>query len=177
MFQIFDADLDMSKSAPTSPSIPSRSLRTSSCKVNSHFMLSLDSEPRNCRDWTSHHESLLEFPRDKLKIIERLGDGHFGDVHLCEVHWQQTASAFSDCNLVVVDTLRSEKYRDEFERRVRAIARLRDVNVSQLVGACLRSEPYCYVTEYCEMGDMCQFLQNHVAETATPLTSSASTLR
>lgn len=30
-------------------------------------------------------ECILDFPREKLNIVENLGCGYFGDVHLCEV--------------------------------------------------------------------------------------------
>lgn len=30
-------------------------------------------------------ECVLDFPREKLNIVENLGCGYFGDVHLCEV--------------------------------------------------------------------------------------------
>lgn len=30
-------------------------------------------------------ECILDFPREKLNIVENLGCGYFGDVHICEV--------------------------------------------------------------------------------------------
>lgn len=113
------------------------------------------------------------FSREKLRIIEKVGDGHFGEVHLCEV-----LNAERDCDkFVVLHNLRTMSFKDEFEKEVRALSRLKDVNVSRLIGACLDSEPYCAVREYAPMGDLCQFLQDHVAESATPLAPCASALR
>lgn len=117
--------------------------------------------------------SITVIPRENLRIIEKVGEGHFGDVHLCEVIESEVI-----CDkFVVLHTLRTISFLNEFEREVKALARLRDVNVSRLLGACLDTEPYCAVREYAPMGDLCQFLQDHVAESATPLAPSASALR
>lgn len=139
-------------------------------------MLPLSPEPDSC-DQFEEDVPIKKFPREQLRIIEKLGEGHFGDVHLCEVLVTSNGGDFSECKVVVVHTLRIETYRDEFNREVKALSKLNDINVSRLLGACLDSEPICAVREYSSMGDLCQFLQDHVAETATPLAPSASTLR
>lgn len=118
-----------------------------------------------------------EFPRDQLRIIEKLGDGRFGDVHLCETLTTPQRHNLIECKFVLVYTLRLDSLRGEFEAEVRTLSRIGDVNVSRLLGACLDSEPVCAVREYSPMGDLCQFLQDHVAETATPLAPTANTLR
>lgn len=54
-------------------------------------------------------ECILDFPREKLNIVENLGCGYFGDVHICEVDrfpgydevFRNTAS-----DLVIVKSLR-----------------------------------------------------------------------
>ncbi|KAJ3661378.1 hypothetical protein Zmor_005776 [Zophobas morio] len=153
--------------ALSSPLGPCRS------KINRHFMLPLSPEPDDCSD--QDEDVVIEiFPREQLRIIEKLGDGPFGDVHLCEVLADN--GKFSDCKFVVVHTLRLETYRDEFNKEVKALAKLNDPNIARLLGACLNTEPICAVREYAPMGDLCQFLQDHVAETATPLAPTAKTL-
>lgn len=147
---------------------PSRS------KPSHHFMLPLSPEPEDCSD--QENDVVIElFPREQLAIIEKVGDGPFGDVHLCEVIADD--GKFSECKFVVVHTLRLETYRQEFNKEVKALARLNDPNVARLLGACLDTEPICAVREYAPMGDLCQFLQDHVAETATPIAATAKTLR
>ncbi|XP_068918044.1 discoidin domain-containing receptor 2 [Tenebrio molitor] len=161
------------------PLVPSPALSPppglSRSKISRHFMLPLSPEPDDCSD--QDEDVVIEiFPREQLGIIEKLGDGPFGDVHLCEVLVGADNGKFSDCKFVVVHTLRLETYREEFNKEVKALARLNDPNIARLLGACLDTEPICAIREYAPMGDLCQFLQDHVAETATPLAPTAKTL-
>lgn len=138
------------------------------CKSNRHFLLPLSPEPEDLEEDTE----IPFFPRERLSIIEKLGGGHFEDVHLCEFSSDEGRN-----KLVVVYTLRLESFKPNFRRDVQGLARIKHENVSQLLGACLDTEPICAVREYSEKGDLCQFLQDHVAETATPIVNTASTLR
>lgn len=133
-------------------------------------MLPQSPEPDNCFS-VDENATLDTFPCERLRIIEKLGEGYFEDVHLCEV----TDDVDGKC--VVVYTLKLESYRQTFCREVRGLARLKNEHVSQLLGACLEAQPVCAVREYGQRGDLCQFLQDHVAETATPILNTASTLR
>ncbi|XP_022905687.1 discoidin domain-containing receptor 2 [Onthophagus taurus] len=148
---------------PMMPSPPISPLTLRS-KVG-RFMLPISPDP----DCDEDVEVTVErFPRERLRIIEKLGEGQFGDVHLCESQ--------DNGQLVVVNTIRSDGYREEFVGEVKRLAKLDDANVAKLLGACLDGECIYAVREYAEMGDLCQFLQEHVAETTTPLTSTANTL-
>ncbi|XP_037082024.1 discoidin domain-containing receptor 2-like [Pollicipes pollicipes] len=72
-------------------------------------------------------------------------------------------------SLVAVKTLRpgtSQAARADFEREARTLARLQDPNIVRVLGLCTREEPLCVVVEYMEHGDLNQYLQQHVAETA-----------
>ncbi|PBC31948.1 Discoidin domain-containing receptor [Apis cerana cerana] len=118
-------------------------------------------------------ECILDFPREKLNIVENLGCGYFGDVHICEVDrfpgydevFRNTAS-----DLVIVKSLRpgsSDALRIEFQEEAKKLARLADRNVARLLGASLGDDPMCIVLENGEYGDLNQYLQRHIAETST----------
>ncbi|XP_003702400.1 discoidin domain-containing receptor 2 [Megachile rotundata] len=118
-------------------------------------------------------ECILDFPREKLNIVENLGCGYFGDVHICEIDrfpgydevFRNTTS-----DLVIVKSLRpgsSDALRIEFQQEAKRVARLADRNVARLLGASLEDDPMCIVLENGEYGDLNQYLQSHIAETST----------
>ncbi|XP_071640994.1 discoidin domain-containing receptor 2 [Temnothorax longispinosus] len=117
-------------------------------------------------------ECVLDFPREKLNIVENLGCGCFGDVHLCEVDrfpgydevFRNTSS-----DLVIVKSLKpgsSDALRIEFQQEAKRLVRLADRNVARLLGASLEDDPMCIVLENGEYGDLNQYLQSHIAETS-----------
>ncbi|XP_018375818.1 PREDICTED: discoidin domain-containing receptor 2-like isoform X2 [Trachymyrmex cornetzi] len=117
-------------------------------------------------------ECVLDFPREKLNIVENLGCGYFGDVHLCEVDrfpgydevFRNTSS-----DLVIVKSLKpgsSDALRIEFQQEAKRLVRLADRNVARLLGASLENDPMCIVLENGEYGDLNQYLQSHIAETS-----------
>ncbi|KAK7067497.1 DNA damage responsive protein, partial [Halocaridina rubra] len=115
-----------------------------------------------------------EIPRMAITLLQQIGEGQFGEVHLGEVEDEEGVK-----QMVAVKTLRleaSHSVRCDFEREVEILARLRDPNIVQVVGVCSREEPLCMIVEYMEHGDLNQYLQAHVAETASPRNTHAKTL-
>ncbi|XP_051161939.1 discoidin domain-containing receptor tyrosine kinase B [Leptopilina boulardi] len=118
-------------------------------------------------------DPIFDFPREKLNIVENLGSGNFGDIHICEVdRFPGSEKIFRHTNsdLVIVKSLRpgsSESLRVEFQQEAKRLARLIDRNVARLLGASLENDPMCIVLENGEYGDLNQYLQNHIAETST----------
>ncbi|XP_023377270.1 discoidin domain-containing receptor 2 [Pteropus vampyrus] len=112
------------------------------------------------------------FPRKLLTFKEKLGEGQFGEVHLCEVERMDT---FKDKDfaldvsadqpvLVAVKMLRADankNARNDFLKEIKIMSRLKDANIVRLLAVCTADDPLCMVTEYMENGDLNQFLSRH----------------
>ncbi|KAK3589844.1 hypothetical protein CHS0354_015861 [Potamilus streckersoni] len=148
---------------PNIPSIQGVS-GNSICGVHSNdLLLSMD-------------QSVIEIPKKHLRCIEFLGEGQFGEVHLCEATGIQEYLEDHDVinrrssspTLVVVKILRSsadERARTEFIREIRNMSVLKDPNIVRVLGVCTREEPICMIVEYMQYGDLNQFLVDHLPET------------
>ncbi|XP_022069972.1 epithelial discoidin domain-containing receptor 1 isoform X3 [Acanthochromis polyacanthus] len=116
---------------------------------------------------------LPELPRQCLIFKEKLGEGQFGEVHLCEIENPQDLPILEfPFNvrkgrplLVAVKILRpdaSKNARNDFLKEVKILSRLKDPNIIRLLGVCVSSDPLCMVTEYMECGDLNQYLSHRV---------------
>lgn len=162
---------------PQPPLSPPPPAATPAGKISSLFMLPLSPELGDSSGHEEEDVDIFEFPRDILRLIDDFGESHYGEVHLCEVQRSPLQMDPSVCNLVVVYMLQQESLRAEFIREARTLAKLRDPNIARLLGACIENDPLCAIREYAEFGDLCQFLQDHIAETTSPRPPTANTLR
>ncbi|VDM41070.1 unnamed protein product [Toxocara canis] len=108
--------------------------------------------------------SLVEIDPAALQFRERLGNGEFGEVHLCQLEHR----------LVAVKRLRrgaSAQAESDFRHEMKVMSRLRHQNVVEVVGVCTRSEPLCCIVEHMANGDLCQYLQAQSALSAEMLLS------
>ncbi|NXN18917.1 DDR2 protein, partial [Indicator maculatus] len=126
-----------------------------------------------------------EFPRKLLTFKEKLGEGQFGEVHLCEVEGMEKFTgkdfalegldATSNCPvLVAVKMLRADankNARNDFLKEIKIMSRLKDPNIIRLLAVCIAEDPLCMITEYMENGDLNQFLCRQQA--ASPTASHA----
>ncbi|KAH0630425.1 hypothetical protein JD844_013438 [Phrynosoma platyrhinos] len=114
---------------------------------------------------TGKDMALGEFPRERLIFKEKLGEGQFGEVHLCEVENPQDLPNLEfPFNvrkgrplLVAVKILRSDatkNARNDFLKEVKIMSRLKDLNIVRLLGVCVQDDPLCMITEYMENGDL-----------------------
>lgn len=111
--------------------------------------------------------------KSQLKIVERIGAGRFGEVHLC--HYLPSSSSY----LVAVTSLDScctDDIRLEFETEVCLLSSIDNPNVARVLGVNLKEAPWFYVREFSDQGDLTQFLQDHVAESSLSSSSGARTL-
>ncbi|XP_010641747.2 epithelial discoidin domain-containing receptor 1 isoform X1 [Fukomys damarensis] len=114
----------------------------------------------------------VDFPRSRLRFREKLGEGQFGEVHLCEVENPQDLASLDfpvsvrkgQPLLVAVKILRpdaTKNARNDFLKEVKIMSRLKDPNIIRLLGVCVQDDPLCMITDYMENGDLNQFLGAH----------------
>ncbi|KAG7481023.1 hypothetical protein MATL_G00062310 [Megalops atlanticus] len=123
--------------------------------------------------------SVAEFPRHRLIFREKLGEGQFGEVHLCEAEglaeFLGEGAPLPERDgkpvLVAVKQLRADatnNARNDFLKEIKIMSRLNDPNIIQLLCVCVSSDPLCMVTEYMENGDLNMFLsQREIESTLT----------
>uniref|UniRef100_A0A671QL61 receptor protein-tyrosine kinase n=1 Tax=Sinocyclocheilus anshuiensis TaxID=1608454 RepID=A0A671QL61_9TELE len=123
--------------------------------------------------------SVAEFPRERLLFREKLGEGQFGEVHLCEAEglaeFLGEGAPLPEQDgrpvLVAVKQLRADatsNARNDFLKEIKVMSRLNNPNIIQLLCVCVSSDPLCMVTEYMENGDLNMFLsQREIESTLT----------
>ncbi|XP_052789202.1 discoidin domain-containing receptor 2-like isoform X2 [Mya arenaria] len=131
--------------------------------------------------------SVVEFPRENLRFVEVLGEGQFGEVHLCEaadigeyLHDDYTMARNANRPvLVAVKMLRKgadDRARADFQKEIKIMSQLKDANIVRVLGVCVREEPLCMIVEYMKYGDLNQFLLDHVPESPMAEATNAKTL-
>lgn len=127
--------------------------------------------PSQCMEMLNNsHLPCPELPRKNLTFLELLGEGMFGEVHLCEAKHLEDylpknvnldPPSVGETTLVAVKMLRkdaSKNARSDFMKEMKIMSQLKDPNIVKLLAACTDDEPYCMVVEYMENGDLNQFL-------------------
>ncbi|MEE6496190.1 hypothetical protein FKM82_002257 [Ascaphus truei] len=125
-----------------------------------------------------------EFPRNLLTFKEKLGEGQFGEVHLCEAEGVEDFldkdlildTSAGQPTLVAVKMLRADankNARNDFLKEIKIMSRLKDPNIIRLLAVCIAEDPLCMITEYMENGDLNQFLSRHQPEGALPSATPA----
>ena len=95
--------------------------------------------------------------RSMLKLVERVGRGRWGEVHLC--HLQSAPCSSSLVTVTSLDPACSQEDRVMFLAEARGLATLRCSNIATILGLGLSEEPLLMVTEAGDMGDLNMFLQ------------------
>ncbi|EFN64360.1 Discoidin domain-containing receptor 2 [Camponotus floridanus] len=103
--------------------------------------------------------------RHRLRILDKLGEGNFGLVHLCEAKGIQNPDLgiLQNRQVVIVRSLWRgvvDALREDFMNDMRILAEIRDVNIARII-AIVEEEPFSAIFEYGELGDLSSFLKNH----------------
>lgn len=55
----------------------------------------------------------------------------------------------------------NENAKQDFQKEIHVLSKLKDPNIVQLLGVCTQDEPWFMVVEYMEQGDLNQYLQRN----------------
>ncbi|XP_039287314.1 discoidin domain-containing receptor 2 [Nilaparvata lugens] len=107
-----------------------------------------------------------EFPRHRLRMLSKIGEGAFRMVYLAEADGisEYGGAPSLGKRLVAVKSLpinATESEKLEFERDVRILAAIEDENIVRVLGVCFGENPISVLLEYLPHGDLCQFLKGH----------------
>ncbi|PAV78979.1 hypothetical protein WR25_10309 [Diploscapter pachys] len=95
--------------------------------------------------------TLPEIARGQLTFIEKIGQGEFGEVHLCQLESRKVA----------VKRLHSTDPGDElaFQREIRALGTLKHPCVVEVIGVSTIEKPMLCIMEHMENGDLKTYFQ------------------
>ncbi|XP_014476730.1 PREDICTED: discoidin domain-containing receptor 2-like isoform X2 [Dinoponera quadriceps] len=102
--------------------------------------------------------------RHRLRILDKLGEGNFGLVHLCEAKGIQNPDLgiLQNRQIVIVRSLWRgvvDALREDFMSDMHILAEIRDVNIARII-AIVEEEPFSAIFEYGELGDLSSFLKS-----------------
>ncbi|XP_046998540.1 uncharacterized protein LOC124613859 [Schistocerca americana] len=113
---------------------------------------------------------LLEYPRHRLRLVEKVGEGSFGMVLLCEADGAPELNGLTSSHkkrLVLVKSLWrgcSQQTREEFLRECGWLSSLQDGNVCRTLAVCSAEEPLCALQEHGDLGALPSVLREHTPD-------------
>lgn len=110
-----------------------------------------------------------EISADMIQLRDRLGNGQFGDIRVCEVHFPSARDSpyQAPSRLATLRSLRTPAPVDAACRlrlEADALSRVSDPHVTRLLGLCTVDEAPGLLVEYMENGDLNEFLRRWPAE-------------
>ncbi|XP_020292195.1 uncharacterized protein LOC109858901 [Pseudomyrmex gracilis] len=102
--------------------------------------------------------------RHRLRILDKLGEGNFGLVHLCEAKGIQNPDLgiLQNRQVVIVRSLWRgvvDSLREDFMNDMHILAEIRDINIARII-AIVEEEPFSAIFEYGEFGNLSSFLKS-----------------
>ena len=100
-----------------------------------------------------------ELDRDRVAILELLGSGNFGSVHKALYSEKHKGSSY----LVAVKCLHAsqDSSKTELLHEAAVMAQFHSPRVVQLIGVVTVGEPVMMLVEFCELGPLSKYLQDH----------------
>ncbi|XP_075228962.1 discoidin domain-containing receptor 2-like [Lycorma delicatula] len=120
-----------------------------------------------------------EFPRHRLRMLSKLGEGAYQMVYMAEADGipEYGGAPSLGKRLVAVKSLplhATESEQLEFERDVRILAAIEDDNIARVLGVCFSEKPLSVLMEYLPHGDLYQFLKTHTTIACDRTSSSGA---
>ena len=98
-----------------------------------------------------------------INVLKKIGEGQFGDVFLAVTIDDDTSECTDLNTIVAIKTLKgdySPTMKQQFEKEIKFMTRLKNPNVVQLMGICNKGTPFIMM-EYMRNGDLNMFLKKH----------------
>ena len=98
-----------------------------------------------------------------INVLKKLGEGEFGDVFLAETIDVTELGSTEPKPLIAIKTLKgdySPTMKQQFEKEIKFMTRLKNAYVVQLLGICNKGIPFIMM-EYMRNGDLHMFLNKH----------------
>ena len=98
-----------------------------------------------------------------ITVLKKIGEGQFGDVFLAVITDDVTFEYMEPTTIVAIKTLKgdySPTMKQQFEKEIKFMTRLKNPNVVQLMGICNKGIPFIMM-EYMRNGDLNMFLKKH----------------
>ena len=116
---------------------------------------------------------------NNIIVLKKLGEGQFGEVFLAENINVAELEPTESKTLVAIKTLKGDHsltMKQEFEKEIKFMTRLKNAHAVQLLGICNKGTPFIMM-EYMRNGDLHMFLNKHylpelgkdTAEAVTPI--------
>ena len=109
------------------------------------------------------HEAPKLVEWSNINVLKKLGEGQFGDVFLAETIDVTELGSTEPKPLVAIKTLKgdySPTLKQQFEKEIKFMTRLKNAYVVQLLGICNKGIPFIMM-EYMGNGDLHMFLNKH----------------
>ncbi|KAL9880141.1 tyrosine-protein kinase hopscotch [Glossina fuscipes fuscipes] len=113
-------------------------------------------KPSNYRSYFDTTPSVLEIKNGKVIFKNKIGEGHYGTVHLGEVRYNTPINARELVAIKTLKSLRAPQLNDDFMREIEIMETLDHPNIVKIKHWIQR--PFCIIMEYLESGSFLVYL-------------------
>lgn len=112
----------------------------------------------NYRSYFDTTPSVLEIKNGKVIFKEKIGEGHYGTVHLGEVRYNSPGNARELVAIKTLKAIKAPKLNDDFMREIEIMETLDHPNIVKIKHWI--QKPFCIIMEYLEGGSFLVYLKS-----------------